>query len=236
MRGRNKGIGSPTGQFGGGDLLRIARKRGFVQLESGVTVPMKKFVEKMVKAEQKVLFYTGRYALRVYRSTLRRKPPKKYTKASFARAGKEYQRQVEVKGLNHKAAHWKAQKKLRHTKRFMKENDAPGGLGGLTRPPYMRTGKLRNQCAFKVDGNNVYAGPPLDEGLQAYQTTRSQKKIPNLLDSGGPAMIRKVVRRSNGSQKVLHKNVTFKPHPYVKNVWNKTLPVMKKTMHRMLHK
>ena len=225
----------PTGQFGGKDLVRMAQKHGMVKLQSGVVMPTQQFVSKMIKAEQKVLYKAGRYAMRTYKSLLRRKPPARYTKASLKRAGEEFQRQAHVKGKDQSEANNLAKRKLRYTKRFKKEQNRKGAISTSLRPPYMRTGKLRNQVAFRVLANNVYCGPPLDESLSAYQMTMSQQKIPGLLDKGGPARVTMWIRRQSGTRKKIQRVVNFRPHPYVAPAWKKTMPVMKKEMHNMLH-
>lgn len=242
MRGRRGGNifsnAGVTGKFGGKQYMQQALQKGFVTLQTGQIIATPQFVKKMQKAENSVLFKTGRYAMRVYKSTLRRKPPMKYTKASVRAAGKTFDRTA-MKGGSIEEARSASKRRLRFTKRYREENYIRGKQKNpKTRAPYNRSGKLRNQCAFKVDGHNVYAGPPLDKGLSAYQVTFSNQKIPGLLDKGGPAKIVKWIRYgdNNDKRKKVVRNVTFRPHPYVKNVWDKTMPKMRKEMMNMLHK
>lgn len=171
LRTAMPGLSLPSSPLTRGDVFGGARFRA--GLEGGIKVatrfPLQRFVNAAANKERKVLFASGRYALRTYRTQLRRKPPAKYT-----RGGKS--------------------KRPRISKRYRDEV-----LDKKTRPPYFRTGILYRSTEFVVNlqKGSFTAGPPLITGLN--RRTKSSLPVPALLDRGGPALMKVARKRGTAA-------------------------------------
>ena len=178
-----------------------------------MTLPTEKFVKGVIAAENRALYKSGAYIRRAMKTVLNKKRPRRYTKST-----------------EHKPAGSR-----RHTARYKKEI-----LSGTARAPYKKWGTLRDNVFFAVDKKNGYVviGPTYMPHLRAYQTTRSAKTIPDLLNTGGPATVLHYQNHYVGQtgknlpsvkatrRKKRYKNVNFKPHPFVRMTWKKSKRVV----------
>ena len=89
------------------------------------------------------------------------------------------------------------------------------------RPPFMVRGQLSQRSNFVVDERrgNVIIGP-----YKLQSNTRSAKPVPRLLDEGGRAIVRMGKRRRRRI------NVMYRPYPFRRPLWDKTLPVFKRNL------
>lgn len=144
------------------------RRKGVIS-RFEVQAPTPKFIKRLSRKYDKILYYTGRAALRWYKQKLNRKYPKKYKK----KYKNQWSPTNQGGGL-----------RKRYVNEILKGNNRTY--------PYRRIGTLRNFANFKIDKDisKVIAGPKyFAEAKGNKGRTRTSKTVPQILNEGGTAML-----------------------------------------------